>query len=104
MLKPTGGAASIGVLRVDDAAQLLAGFRRVRMELSRCVANSSGVLVQIAAGEPVPDGCRAVECALMLEEYLDGQARCAALRCAALRCAAHRPKMPKPPQTRPNLR
>ena len=72
VLKPTGGAASIGVLRVDDAAQLLAGFRRVRSELSRCVANSSGVLVQIAAGEPVPDGCRAVDCALMLEEYLDG--------------------------------
>lgn len=59
VLKPTGGAASIGVLRVEDAAALAQGHARVTSELARCVIDSSGtVLLQETAGEPLPPGGR----------------------------------------------
>ena len=46
VLKPTGGAASIGVLRVNTLGELLDGFKRVTAEMSRSVVNGSGVLLQ----------------------------------------------------------
>lgn len=72
MLKPTGGAASIGVLRVDTVEQLLDGHARVKEELSRSRIDASGVLVQLRPGQAPPEGSRAVETAIMLEEYIDG--------------------------------
>jgi carnosine synthase len=72
VLKPTGGAASIGVLRVNDAAELQAGYTRVVAEMSRSVINSCGALVQLPPGAPLPEGARPLVSALILEEYLDG--------------------------------
>jgi carnosine synthase len=72
VLKPTGGAASIGVLRVNDGAQLAAGYARVVEEMSRSVVNSCGALVQLPPGAPLPEGARHLVSAMLLEEYLDG--------------------------------
>jgi len=72
VLKPCGGAASIGVLRVNDAAELAAGYTRVVTEMSRSVINSCGCLVQLAPGAPLPEGARPLVSAMLLEEYLDG--------------------------------
>ena len=52
VLKPTGGAASIGVLRVDSMEELLQGFQRVRSEMSRSVVDGSGVLMQARRCSP----------------------------------------------------
>ncbi len=72
VLKPTGGAASIGVLRVDDAASLRAGFARVCAEMARSCVNSCGALVQLPPGAAPPPGSRPLVSSLILEEYLDG--------------------------------
>lgn len=78
VLKPTGGAASIGVLRVDSPQALAAGHSRVVAELARSVIDSSGTVVQLTPGDALPPGARHLESPLILEEYLDGTEMCGA--------------------------
>ena len=80
VVKPIHGAASIGVVRVNDAAALRAAYGRVQKEMASATI-VAGALQQGKAGggEEGGDGAPAdpstaawIKTTLMLEEYLDG--------------------------------
>lgn len=59
VIKPIYGAASLGVVRVDDMQQLEAAYKRVTRELAHAhiVAGAlqAGEEEQVPADEPTPD-------------------------------------------------
>eukprot|EP00892_Ulva_mutabilis_P007810 jgi/Ulvmu1/5400/UM022_0195.1 len=73
VIKPISGAASIGVIRVNDREQLETSFKRVLRDLkgARVVA---GALVEASEEETDTDGNagRWMDLSIMMEEYLDG--------------------------------
>jgi carnosine synthase len=79
VIKPIHGAASIGVVRVDDAAALAAAYARVQKEMASATI-VAGALQQGDAEAATPTAEEAadktasawIKTTLMLEEYLDG--------------------------------
>lgn len=73
VIKPVSGAASIGVIRVNDAAQLAKAYERVVKDLSRAKV-VAGALVEGGDDDETPPGNAGtwMKVELMLEEYLDG--------------------------------
>lgn len=79
VVKPIHGAASIGVVRVDDAAALKAAYGRVQKEMASATivagALQQGTVDDAAdgdAGDADPSTAAWIKTTLMLEEYLDG--------------------------------
>ena len=90
VIKPIFGAASIGVVRVNDAADLDRAYARVQKEMAsaRIVAGAlqqgeveeekkeeedgSAAAAAPADGAPAPAASSWIKTTLMLEEYLDG--------------------------------
>lgn len=72
VIKPVSGAASIGVIRVNDMDQLRAAYSRVARDMARAKV-VAGALVEGKDDEEA-DGNAAgwINVQLMLEEYLDG--------------------------------
>jgi len=73
VIKPTGGAASIGVIRVNSEDELRAAFERVKGDLSRCRVVAGAIEEgdeEGGGGEGNADDWFDLE--LMVEEYLDG--------------------------------
>jgi len=72
VLKPTGGAASLGCMVVDSPFELAMSFERCVSDMSReCVAGL-GTFIHLVPGETAPEGSWALNSELMLEEYLAG--------------------------------
>jgi len=71
VIKPVAGAASIGVIRVNDLEHLKAAYARVMSDMSkaRIVA---GALVEGVEGGEAGNAGGWIKTVLMLEEYLDG--------------------------------
>ncbi|KDD77180.1 ATP-grasp domain-containing protein [Helicosporidium sp. ATCC 50920] len=71
VIKPIFGAASIGVVRVDDEASLRAAYERVVKDLkgARIVA---GALEQGDGGEEAGNASSWIRTDIMMEQYLDG--------------------------------
>jgi carnosine synthase len=46
VIKPVSGAASIGVIRVNDLQQLQKAYERVVRDLSRCKVSSSSACIE----------------------------------------------------------
>jgi biotin carboxylase len=80
VIKPIYGAASIGVVRVDDFDSLEKSFAKVSKELAgaRIVA---GALQQAKEGDEDSEGNAGswIKLAVMMEEYLDGPEVCMAV-------------------------
>lgn len=75
VIKPVSGAASIGVIRVNDRAQLDAAYKRVMSDMKRARI-VAGALVEGDDGDTDETSGNAgtwIQLVLMLEEYLDGQ-------------------------------
>jgi len=70
VLKPVSGAASLGVKKVTDIAEMTACYREVVAELSSLVV-SSGALVKRQDNTGVDAGS-VVDLTILLEQYLDG--------------------------------
>ncbi|KFM27308.1 Carnosine synthase 1 [Auxenochlorella protothecoides] len=68
VIKPIHGAASLGVVRVDDHEALLRAYARVRREMGS-VRVHSGIVEQMASDD---EGEGNFTTTLMMEEYLDG--------------------------------
>lgn len=69
ILKPINGAASIGVMRVDQAEDLEPCYARVMRDLKTTVVSSGAIVMAADGNEAVEPGFTDV----LMEEYLDGQ-------------------------------
>jgi len=71
VLKPCSGAASLGVMKVESAGQLLKCYNEVIAELGSLVV-SSGALIKGDASTAGVDASNVIDLSLILEQYLDG--------------------------------
>lgn len=74
VIKPVNGAASIGVIRVNDEAALQKAYTRVVSDMARCRV-VAGALVEGDESQPESEANAGswIQLVLMVEEYLDGQ-------------------------------
>lgn len=72
VLKPRGGAASLGVKKVASKADLLSVYEEVRQELSSLVVSSGALVKGDEANNGGVKADEAIDLSLLLEKYLDG--------------------------------
>jgi len=71
VLKPISGAASLGVKKVTSEAELRSSYTEVVTELSSLVVSSGALLQDDGSGKGVKAE-NAMDCTILLEQYLDG--------------------------------
>jgi biotin carboxylase len=71
VLKPVSGAASLGVKKVSNPAELLSCYEEIVAELSTLVV-TSGALVKGDANNVGADAGSLVDLTILMEQYLDG--------------------------------
>jgi carnosine synthase len=71
VLKPVSGAASLGVKKVENEADLWRCYKEVMAEMKSLVV-SSGALIKGDGGSNGVDASSVIDLTLLLEQYLDG--------------------------------